>query len=73
MITDHNIILPSVIIFLILFIVFLFYSLVYHQDVSRIRRLLSLDFKNIPKWEILFGVVFASLLSFLLAYSVFNR
>jgi hypothetical protein len=66
-----KIILTAIITFAILFIIFLIFILTYHDDFSKMRKIIKFDFSGIPKWELIFGIFFSGAISIILAISIF--
>lgn len=67
-----NSILIGICIFIILFIFFVFGSLIYHEGSDRFKDVASLRLKSVSRSDIIFALVFSLLLSGLLTYSVFS-
>jgi hypothetical protein len=66
-----NSILLGICIFIILFIFFVFGSLIYHEGLDRLKDIASLKLRSVSRSDIIFAFVFSLLLSGLLTYSVF--
>ena len=66
------ILLKVIITFIILFLLFMFFALIYHEKLSNLKNIVRFKFNEITKIEIIYSLVISLLLSGLLTWSCFN-